>query len=202
LRGDERGVALVFRARETAGAHLHRRHRSGARGFGRDRSGGEAMSAALAALNVAGRTEVVAALGAVFEHSPWVAEAAVAAAPFVSVEALHRAMIAAVHAAPAEMRLALLRAHPDLAGTAARAGEMTPSSVAEQAGAGLLALSEAEYERFHRLNTAYRDRFGFPFIIALRRHTKHSLLLAFEARLATERHIEIENALGEVFAIA
>jgi 2-oxo-4-hydroxy-4-carboxy-5-ureidoimidazoline decarboxylase len=156
----------------------------------------------LAALNDASGSAFVGALGAVFEHSPWIAEAAFAAAPFVSVEALHHAMVSAVRNASAETQIALLRAHPDLAGAAARAGEMTASSVAEQAGAGLLSLSEAEYERLHRLNAAYRDRFGFPFIIAMRRHTKDSLLLAFEVRLANERHIEVENALREVFAIA
>ena len=156
----------------------------------------------LDALNKASRAEFDAALGAVFEYSPWVAGRAFAAAPFASVEALHGAMIGAVRAAPADQQIALLRAHPDLAGRAASAGEMTASSVAEQASAGLLSLSASEYARFRRLNAAYRERFGFPFIIAVRRHTKVTLLSAFEARLGNDRDIEIENALSEVFAIA
>ena len=156
----------------------------------------------LGALNEANRAAFVAALGAIFEHSPWVAESAFSARPFASVEALGAAMTAAVRAAPAEAQMALLRAHPELAGAAARAGEMTSSSADEQRIAGLLSLSEAELARFRRLNAAYRERFGFPFIIAVRRHTKESLLLAFEMRLRHDRNIEIENALGEVFAIA
>ena len=156
----------------------------------------------LGALNEANRAAFVAALGAIFEHSPWVAESAFSARPFASVDALGAAMTAAVRAAPAEAQMALLRAHPELAGAAARAGEMTSSSADEQRIAGLLSLSEAELARFRRLNAAYRERFGFPFIIAVRRHTKESLLLAFEMRLRHDRNIEIENALGEVFAIA
>jgi 2-oxo-4-hydroxy-4-carboxy-5-ureidoimidazoline decarboxylase len=147
------------------------------------------------------RASFVRALGGVFEHSPWVAQRVWAAAPFASIEQLHAAMVTAVRAASAEQRLALLRAHPDLAGKAARAGAMTAHSVAEQASAGLADLSEVEYDRFTRLNTAYRTRFGFPFIIAVRLHTKRSLLEAFEARLGNAREAEIENALGEVFTI-
>jgi 2-oxo-4-hydroxy-4-carboxy-5-ureidoimidazoline decarboxylase len=163
---------------------------------------GGARGVTLTALNEASRAAFVAALGAVFEHSPWVAESAFSATPFASGEALHAAMTEAVRTAPSDVQLALLRAHPDLAGKAARAGEMTASSVAEQESAGLLSLSDVEYARFHRLNTAYRERFGFPFIVAVRRHTKESLLLAFEMRLGHDRNIEIENALDEVFAIA
>jgi 2-oxo-4-hydroxy-4-carboxy-5-ureidoimidazoline decarboxylase len=137
----------------------------------------------------------------VFEHSPWVAEAAWPAAPFTTVGDLHAAMVAAVRSAAEEQRLALIRAHPDLAGRAARSGTMTAASTDEQAGAGLLNLSEAEFERLHRLNSAYRERFGFPFIIAVRHHSKASLLAAFEARLAQSRDAEVETALGEIFAI-
>jgi 2-oxo-4-hydroxy-4-carboxy-5-ureidoimidazoline decarboxylase len=155
----------------------------------------------LAELNRARRDEFVGTLGAIFEHSPWVAEAAWPAAPFATLGDLHAAMVSAVRAAPEERRLALLRAHPDLAGSAARSGTMTADSVAEQTSAGLLDLDEAEFERFHRLNTAYRERFGFPFIIAVRRHSKTSLLAAFETRLRNTRETEIEAALAEVFAI-
>jgi 2-oxo-4-hydroxy-4-carboxy-5-ureidoimidazoline decarboxylase len=147
------------------------------------------------------RAEFAAALGGVFEHSQWIAEPAWPAAPFADVEALHHAMVTAVREAPLERQLALIQAHPDLAGRAARDGAMTRHSLAEQASAGLLSLDEAEYARFHRLNRAYRERFGFPFIIAVRRHSKQSLLAAFEARLTNSRAAEIAAALGEIFAI-
>jgi 2-oxo-4-hydroxy-4-carboxy-5-ureidoimidazoline decarboxylase len=156
----------------------------------------------LAAFNRASRAEFVASLGTVFEHSPWVAGAAWPAAPFASIDALHAAMAAAVRAAPAERQLALIHAHPDLAGKAARTGTTTADSIAEQTSAGLLSLGEAEYAKFHRLNAAYRERFGFPFIIAVRRHTQQSLLAAFEARLDNSRDTEITMALQEIFAIA
>lgn len=168
----------------------------------RNEPGNGTGRATLAALNRASREEFTAALGAVFEHSPWVAQAAWPAAPFATIGDLHAAMVAGVHSAPEERRLALIRAHPDLAGRAARGGAMTAASTAEQAGAGLLDLSEGEFERLQLLNTAYRERFGFPFIIAVRRHSKASLLAAFEARLAQSREAETETALAEIFAIA
>jgi 2-oxo-4-hydroxy-4-carboxy-5-ureidoimidazoline decarboxylase len=155
----------------------------------------------LAALNRTSREEFTAALGAVFEHSPWVAEATWPAAPFATISDLHAAMVAAVRSAPAEQRLALIRAHPDLAGSTARDGAMTAASTVEQTGAGLLDLSDAEFQHLHRLNTAYRERLGFPFIIAVRRHNKASLLAAFEARLGQSPDAETETALAEIFAI-
>ena len=155
----------------------------------------------LAALNQTGQEEFTDALGAVFEHSPWVAEAAWLAAPFDTIGELHAAMVAAVRAASEKQRLALIGAHPDLAGKAARSGTMTAASAAEQGSAGLIDLSDAEFERFHRLNAAYRERFGFPFIIAVRHHDKTSLLVAFETRLRHSREVEIEAALAEIFAI-
>jgi 2-oxo-4-hydroxy-4-carboxy-5-ureidoimidazoline decarboxylase len=148
------------------------------------------------------RAEFVAALGDVFERSPWVAEGAFDRRPFASVEALHAAMTRVVRDAPRDAHLALLRAHPDLAGRAARAGAMTAASVAEQASAGLDRLGDEEYERFTRLNAAYRERFGFPFIVAVRRQTKASILAAFERRLAQPLDREIETALDEVYEIA
>jgi 2-oxo-4-hydroxy-4-carboxy-5-ureidoimidazoline decarboxylase len=162
---------------------------------------GKAGRVTLAALNRASREEFTNALGAVFEHSPWVAAAAWPAAPFATIRELHAAMVAAAHAAPEERRLALIRAHPDLAGKAARSGTMTAASAAEQGNAGLLDLSDDEFERFHRLNTAYRKRFDFPFIVAVRRHNKASLLTAFERRLRHSREAEIDAALAEIFAI-
>ena len=153
-------------------------------------------------LNAADRAAFTRALGAVFEQSPWVAERAWATRPYATVRVLHAAMVTAVRESPAEQRIALLRAHPDLAGKAARLRAMSPSSVAEQASAGLDRLSEEEYERFHRLNAAYREAFGFPFIIAVRHHDTAGILAAFERRLGHTREQEIEAALDQVAEIA
>jgi 2-oxo-4-hydroxy-4-carboxy-5-ureidoimidazoline decarboxylase len=142
------------------------------------------------------------ALGGVFEHSPWVAERAWPARPFPSLEALHTAMTRVVRDASRDEQLALLRAHPDLAGRAARAGDLSAASRGEQSGAGLDRLSDEEYERFGRLNAGYREKFGFPFIIAVRQHDKAAILGAFERRLGHSVEIEMEAALAQVFAIA
>jgi 2-oxo-4-hydroxy-4-carboxy-5-ureidoimidazoline decarboxylase len=155
----------------------------------------------LATVNRLDRPGFVHALGGVFERSAWVAERAWAARPFTSRSTLHAAMVHAVRGASRDDQIVLLRAHPDLAGKAARAGAMTSSSVAEQASAGLDRLTDEEYERFNRLNTAYRERFGFPFIIAVRRHDKASILAAFETRLHHPADQEVETALAEVFEI-
>jgi 2-oxo-4-hydroxy-4-carboxy-5-ureidoimidazoline decarboxylase len=160
-----------------------------------------AAGLSLDALNEMDRPRFTAALGGVFEGSPWVAERAWTARPFPSVEVLHAAMVRAVREAGLERQLALLRAHPDLAGKAARAGAMTRDSVSEQASAGLDRLTDDEYERFGRLNAAYRDRFGFPFIIAVRQHDKTGILAAFEVRLRNTAAQEREAALAQVFAI-
>jgi 2-oxo-4-hydroxy-4-carboxy-5-ureidoimidazoline decarboxylase len=142
------------------------------------------------------------ALGGVFEHSPWVAERAWPARPFPSLEALHTAMTRVVRDASRDEQLALLRAHPDLAGRAARAGDLSAASRVEQSGAGLDRLGDEEYERFGRLNAGYREKFGFPFIIAVRQHDKAAILAAFERRLGHSVEIEMEVALAQVFAIA
>ena len=156
----------------------------------------------LEALNHASHDQVERALGGVFEHSPWIAARAAQARPFASLEALHAAMIAVVRRASREEQLALLRAHPDLAGRAARAGALTNASAAEQSSAGLDRLDDEEYERFGRLNSAYREKFGFPFIIAVRRHDKTQILAAFETRLGNTQAQEVETALAQVFEIA
>jgi 2-oxo-4-hydroxy-4-carboxy-5-ureidoimidazoline decarboxylase len=153
------------------------------------------------ALNRMSQAAFVDTLGGVVEHSPWVVERAWQARPFAGLDALHRAMVDAVRRAMPAERIALLRAHPDLAGKAARAGAMTASSHAEQSSAGLDRLTDAEYARFQGLNTAYRERFGFPFIIAVRRHDTASILAAFETRLGHSREQEIDAALEEVFDI-
>lgn len=156
----------------------------------------------LATLNSAPREKFVEALGGIFEHAPWVAEAAAAARPFASLGALYAALGDAVRKAEPARILALIQGHPDLAGKAARAGALTPDSTAEQAGAGLDRLSEEEYAAFHRLNDAYRARFGFPFIVCVRRHTKDSILAQFERRLAHDATAELEAAVGEIMRIA
>ena len=155
----------------------------------------------LETLNVMNREAFRAALGAVFESSPWVAERAWDARPFRTLDELHAAMRAVVTRAPHAERLALLRAHPDLAGKAARAGAMSASSVAEQATAGLERLTDDELARFERLNAAYRERFGFPFIIAVRRHDTASILAAYETRVKNTAEQEMATALAQVFDI-
>lgn len=156
----------------------------------------------LASLNAAPLDAFVAALGAVFEHAPWVAERAAAGRPFASVQALHAALQAVLQNATEAERLTVLRNHPDLAGRAARAGAIAPDSIAEQAAAGLDRLSEAEYARFEGLNAAYRDKFGLPFILCVKRHGRASLLATFARRLASDPATERATALDEVFRIA
>lgn len=153
-------------------------------------------------LNAMPEAGFVAALGAVFEHAPWVAAGAAARRPFATVQALAAAMRAVVEAAPESAREALLAGHPELAGRAARAGAMEPASVEEQAAAGLGRLSEAEQARFAALNAAYRARFGLPFILCVRRHGRASILRSFEARLEADPESERRRALEEVFRIA
>ena len=156
----------------------------------------------VAELDRLGRGEFVAAVGHVFEHSPWIAERAWERRPFADLEALHGALVAEMQAATAEEKLALVRAHPDLVGRAARAGTLTPSSTREQAGAGLDALSPEEIALFDRYNGEYRDRFGFPFVICARENRKESILRAFPERLRHSREQEIATALAEIAKIA
>jgi 2-oxo-4-hydroxy-4-carboxy-5-ureidoimidazoline decarboxylase len=143
----------------------------------------------------------VAAVGETFEHAPWVAESAATKRPFAAVTALHEAMMGAVRAAPRPHQLAFLNGHPDLAGKAARAGTITDESRSEQASVGLDTLSDTEFERFHRLNDAYKAKFGFPFMICVRRHTRGSILARFERRLGNDAAGEFAAALQEVFYI-
>jgi 2-oxo-4-hydroxy-4-carboxy-5-ureidoimidazoline decarboxylase len=159
-------------------------------------------SISLDQLNSADRAQFAAALGGIYEHSPWVAEAVLAKRPFSSLAALHDAMSGAVKAADDVRRLALLNAHPDLAGKAARAGTMTADSTAEQGSVGLDRLSEAEFDNFQRLNNAYRTKFGFPFIICVRRHSKDSIFRQYEVRLGNDVASERDAALAEVARIA
>lgn len=146
--------------------------------------------------------QFVEIFGGVFEHSPWVAERCARARPFASVTEMHDIMMGAVEAASEDEQLALLRAHPDLAGRAALKGELTAASTGEQASAGLDALTPEEMERFTELNTAYSMRFGFPFIMAVRGADKARILAGFEGRLGNDCHDELQRALTEVGKIA
>jgi 2-oxo-4-hydroxy-4-carboxy-5-ureidoimidazoline decarboxylase len=160
------------------------------------------MSITLAHLNTVSVGEFTAALGDIYEHAPWVAERAAARRPFPTLAALHAAMQDAVRAAAVEQQFALIRSHPDLAGKAARAGALTQDSTAEQASAGLDRLTEEEFATFHRFNDAYRGKFGFPFIVCVRRHSKGSILRQFDRRLAHDVETERIAALDEIVRIA
>ncbi len=143
----------------------------------------------------------LAAFGDVAEHSPWVAEDAAAARPFRSREAMIAAFEAAVAAAPRERQLALVRAHPDLAGKAAMAGAVAEDSKREQKGAGLDRLSPDDFARFTGLNDRYRARFGFPFIFAVKGATAAQILDAFEARIEHDVDTEFSTALAQIARI-
>jgi len=146
------------------------------------------MTFGLDRLNAMPQAEFRAALGEVFEHSPWVAERAWPRRPFASVDALHAAMVAAVRAAGPKEQLALIRAHPELAGREAADGTLTADSTSEQGRLGFTALTRAELERVARANAAYRDKFGFPCIVALRLHaTRESVIAEMERRAGNDR---------------
>ena len=148
------------------------------------------------------RGEFVSRFGSVFESSPWVAEEAWRERPFLHRSELHEAFVRSVYDAPRQRQMDLIRAHPDLAGKAAVAGELTPESEGEQASAGLDRLTPEEYEAFTKMNADYRRRFGFPMIVCVREHTKESILHNAVSRLENSREEEVEVALGEIAKIA
>ena len=152
-------------------------------------------------VNVMAEAAFVAALGGVFEHSPWVAQRAFAARPFANVAALHAAMVAAVDAATEDERLALLRAHPELAGRAAVRGELTADSTTEQAGAGLAQCSPEEFARITALNRRYNERFGFPFILAVKGWDRAGIIGEFARRVERDRASELAECLAQVARI-
>jgi 2-oxo-4-hydroxy-4-carboxy-5-ureidoimidazoline decarboxylase len=141
-------------------------------------------------------------LGFLFEGSPWVAAGTWHQRPFSSAAELHAALCRTMLDAPPEQQLALIRAHPDLAGRAAIAGELTPESTREQASARLDQLTPDEFATFTRLNDAYRERFAFPFVICVREHTRASILATFTERLGHSREQEVDTALAEIGKIA
>jgi 2-oxo-4-hydroxy-4-carboxy-5-ureidoimidazoline decarboxylase len=143
-----------------------------------------------------------AALGGLFEHSPWVAERVVVLRPFASADALHAAMCQAVAGAGEALQMALIRAHPQLAGKAAIRGELTESSTNEQRGAGLDQCTPEEFAEITRLNADYDGRFGFPFILAVKGHTRSSILANMRARIGHDRDAEVAEALKQIERIA
>lgn len=149
-------------------------------------------------VNSRDRPGFVEAVGYVFEDSPWVAERAWARRPFATVDALQEAMVSEVASATAEEQLALLCAHPDLGARA----KMSDASTVEQVQSGLASLTRSELECLTALNAAYRDKFGFPFVYAVRGATKKDILNALEKRLPATREAELEEALRQVYRIA
>jgi 2-oxo-4-hydroxy-4-carboxy-5-ureidoimidazoline decarboxylase len=160
------------------------------------------LSLNLAELNALSRAEFIDTLADIFEHSPWVADAVADMRPFHSVHTLHDAMVEAVSSAPESRQLSLLRAHPQLAGREAHCGELTSASTQEQASVGLNALDSKELERVAEYNRAYLDKFGFPFIIAVRNFSKQQILDFWQARLLHELATEFSAALAQVYDIA
>ncbi|KVE29524.1 OHCU decarboxylase [Burkholderia singularis] len=156
----------------------------------------------LGQLNAMPHDAFVAALSGIFEHSPWVAIAVARARPFDSADALHRAMTQAVDAAGEARQLALIRAHPELAGKAAVSGELTAESTREQSGAGLDRCTQQEFDTLQRLNREYREKFGFPFILAVRGYDRRGIIENFSSRVAHSRDRELRESLAQIYRIA
>jgi 2-oxo-4-hydroxy-4-carboxy-5-ureidoimidazoline decarboxylase len=152
----------------------------------------------LATLNAMDRNTFVAALGPTFENAPWVAATAWTSRPFASVAELHGAMLDVVRSAPEAERLIFFNGHPELAGREAQAGTMTSESVGEQKSAGLNALTLAELDEMKKLNRAYRERHGFPFIIAVRANTKQQIFQSLRDRVAQDTAAERDTALEQI----
>ncbi|MCE4047816.1 MULTISPECIES: 2-oxo-4-hydroxy-4-carboxy-5-ureidoimidazoline decarboxylase [Bacillaceae] len=152
----------------------------------------------IAAINAMSKNEFIEKIGWVFEHSPWVADRTwERQSTFESLQTLHHEMVKVVREAAREEQLDLIRAHPDLGGKI----KMTQSSVNEQKGAGLDTLSKVEYESFLQLNNEYRTKFHFPFILAVKGHTKDSIYEAMKGRIHHTMEEEFETALSEIFTI-
>lgn len=156
----------------------------------------------LSELNALGRAEWLSALGSVFEHSPWVAAAVFERRPFDSIDALHASMCDAMLDAGPEAQLALIRAHPVLASKAAVRGELTAASTREQGGAGLTECTPEQFAHLQELNAAYQAKFGFPFILAVRGHTRETVIAELERRLANQVEDEFTECLRQIEKIA
>ena len=160
------------------------------------------MTTTLADLNTADRATFVAVLGGLFEHSPWVAAETFDRRPFRDAAHLHAELCAALHRAAPEQQLALIRAHPDLAGRLAEQGGLTAASASEQKSAGLDRLTDDQRAELRRLNAAYRDRFGFPFLLCARGKDPETIRAALAARLPNTPDEEHAAALAEIEKIA
>lgn len=152
-------------------------------------------------LNTCAPEAFCTALADIWEHAPWVSKGVVGQRPFATVDALHAAMVGVVAGLDEPARVAFYAGHPELAGEDARRGAMTDASIAEQGTLALAQLGAGDAERWNALNQAYRARFGFPFILCIRRHTRASALQAFEQRLQHDRATELAAALDEICAI-
>jgi 2-oxo-4-hydroxy-4-carboxy-5-ureidoimidazoline decarboxylase len=159
------------------------------------------VSLDLESVNKMDRDSFARVLGSTFEHSPWVARDAWTGRPFETVDALHDAMMEVVRGAPRDTQVAFLRGHPELAGKEAQAGTMTSDSIGEQASAGLDALSRDEVAELRSLNARYRERHGFPFIIAVRRHGKADIFAMLRERIGGDSDGELREALRQVAII-
>ena len=159
------------------------------------------MTISLERLNTLDQSGFVAALGGIFEGPPWIVTDAWAARPFSDVDVLYSALCQVMYAAPPERKVALIQAHPNLVGRAARTGTLGPASTAEQAAAGLNDLTADEIATFECLNAEYQQRFGFPFVICARENKKESILAGFAARMHNTRDQEIATALDEIAKI-
>lgn len=155
----------------------------------------------LEALNKLPQDAFVGLLAGIFEHSPWVAESVAGQRPFRNLDALHQAMVARIESAGTEVQLRLIRAHPELAGKAAIRGELTAASTTEQAGAGLDQCTPEEYATLTALNQAYLEKFGFPFILAVRGYDRAGIIQAFQGRLANTYDQEFQACLAQIYKI-
>ncbi len=156
----------------------------------------------LSQLNGMDAAQFVQALGGIYEHSPWVPEKVATQRPFASAEALTSAMRDTVESAGVEPQLKLVRAHPELAGKAAVRGELTAESTREQAGAGLDQCTPEEFERLQGLNARYNEKFGFPFILAVRGYDRHGIIDAFATRVENDHDTELRTSLEQIHRIA
>ncbi|HTL90530.1 MAG TPA: 2-oxo-4-hydroxy-4-carboxy-5-ureidoimidazoline decarboxylase [Leptolyngbya sp.] len=156
------------------------------------------MPYSIADLNQMDQSAFTEALGEIFEQTPTIAHQAWQKRPFKDSDDLHQKMLEVIHTMTEQQQLALICAHPDLGSKA----KMAEASVQEQVGAGLNRLTPEEYDRFHTLNEQYKSQFGFPFIIAVKNHTKESILIAFETRLNHSQHTEMRHAIAEISQIA
>jgi OHCU decarboxylase len=160
------------------------------------------MKTTLAQLNQSDRPQFVVICGPLFEHSPWIAERTWDRRPFASISSLHDELVRTMRAASSDEQVKLIASHPDLVGRLTKEGKLTRESTKEQAAAGLTKLTDVEIADFERFNAAYRDKFGFPFVICARDNKKDAILAAFPVRLNHTRQQEIDAALTEIAKIA